>query len=303
MPNWILQTKIDTLCSHIQTRFSGLKRFNSWLQSNGHGSWSQQLAISLAKLPLRAAFNVINTLYKIIKRILYSAVHPLKSLTLLAKDIVHLLEALTHPETWTKIGSGMIGVGLGQALILAEPVSVIAVAIGAALLIAGVSFGALKAAIDAEKGSKMIAASNNTKEQLLFIPESMLTGFFMGILLGGIRRLISPKEPAETTQYQRGQVASTEQAFIKARAFIDRNGLPDYEQIWIKPDGSIHMSFKTSWFETKFPGLIGKQGCISRFEVVLNHPTWNDHFFIDYYNPGFNEHTYSMLDISNYNLN
>ena len=58
-----------------------------------------------------------------------------------------MIHEITQPETWTKIGVGTIGMSLGQFAIAACPLSHMALGIGAAMMIAGLSIGALRAAI------------------------------------------------------------------------------------------------------------------------------------------------------------
>ena len=85
IPNIWIQNKIDEVGRYIEKEFEPLEEFNKWLDINGIGSWYKQLATFLYKLPLRALRNIIRLLYSIIKGILYTTVHPLKSLNKLAK--------------------------------------------------------------------------------------------------------------------------------------------------------------------------------------------------------------------------
>jgi len=226
MPNWILQTKIDELGRYIENKFSCFGALNQWLRSNGEGAWYLKLATFLAKLPLRAAHNIINLLYTVIKGILQTAVHPLEGLNNLAKLIVSLLYALTQPETYCKIGAGMIGAGLGQALVLNIPVSLIAMIIGGALLTAGLSFGALKAAVLAEKEKKADAAVNYLWEQVVQIPESFLTGFYMGLLIGGIRKAIQQSQQKTMQLDSNHHATNLQEAQAYADKYIQQHSLP-----------------------------------------------------------------------------
>ena len=190
MPNFEIQNKIDRIGLLIEKKFAPLKEFNQWLDSNGQGKWYKKLAIFLAKLPARAVRNIIRLLYNIIKGIIYTAVHPLKSLNNIAKLIINLAHELIQPETWSKIGVGMVGASFGQALIAGNPISAFGFLIGSALLFSGLTCGAIKAAIKAEKGHRLQNVKNNLLFQAKQLPEAALTGFCMGLILGGIQKAV-----------------------------------------------------------------------------------------------------------------
>lgn len=188
LPNFKIQDKIDRLGRNIKEKFAPLKEFNTWLNSNGHGAWYMQLATFLVKLPLRAMRNIIKMLFDIVKAAIYSVVHPLKALNHLAKLIVNLIYELTKPETWTKIGVGVMGASLGQLAVSGNPLSAIGLGVGAALAITGLTIGALQAALEVEDGHRKEAALQNLLKQVKGMPESALTGFCMGLLIGGISK-------------------------------------------------------------------------------------------------------------------
>lgn len=227
MPNFKIQRRIDSIGQYIEKKFAPLKEFNRWLDSNGHGAWYHQLATFLAKLPARAIRNIVRLVYQIIKSIFYAGVHPLKSLTRLAKLIVSLIDALTKPETYSKIGAGMIGASLGQAAVMGNFISLMGLGIGGAMLAAGLSMGALKAAVEAQKGVKIKAVKEHLLMQAKQLPESLLTGFFMGLLFGGIQRAVAP------SQYR---ITTVEDAKAYAKQFIKENNLPDPLKIVLDPD-------------------------------------------------------------------
>jgi len=191
MPNFVIQEKIDKIAGELEQKFSAFTDFNTWLNSNDQGNWYHQLATFLVKLPVRAVRNIINLLYSIIKGILYSVTHPLKS----ANHAVHLLALLalelSKPETYTKIGAGMMGTSLGHCLIAGNPLSILGLGIGAAMIVGGLSFGALKAAIESQG---FVGAKLNLSTQLEQLPEALLTSFFMGLLIGGVRKAIYEKQ-------------------------------------------------------------------------------------------------------------
>lgn len=58
------------------------------------------------------------------------------------------------------------------------------------MLVGGVSLGALKAALKEKEGSKIHAAAQHLLSEAKQLPESLLTGFCMGLIMGGIQRAI-----------------------------------------------------------------------------------------------------------------
>ncbi len=133
--------------------------------------------------------------------------HPLKALNHLAHLIVSLIYELSKPETWSKMGAGMMGAGCGQALVTGNPLSVIGLLVGSLMLSTGLCFGALKAAFNAEKGEKLSKAKAQALSQLMQLPESFLTGFFMGLLVGGIQRAVyeNKAEMHKQANYQKAK--------------------------------------------------------------------------------------------------
>ncbi|MFI5344262.1 MAG: hypothetical protein ACHQUC_08585 [Chlamydiales bacterium] len=307
MPNWILQRKIDALGAFIQDTFSSLTTFNSWLRSNGDGAWHAQLATYLAKLPLRAAYNIVTLLCNAIKGILYTATHPLKGLNAIAKQLILLVHSLTQPETWSKIGAGMIGAGIGQSLILSNPISVVAIGIGAACVIAGVSFGALKAAIESESSKKFEKTGHHVIQQLQQIPESFLTGFLMALLTSGIRKIMTKDREMHTQkdQIQKKQtqikkvesshhVTTLEEAKAYAEQFTTEHNLPPPEHINflplendLAPPGTIVMTYiDVTFFRDNYPHLInGNYPGFPSLQIHL-YPNGDFAFVPDNYHPG-----------------
>ncbi len=196
IPNSIIQNKIDKLGQAIESKFAPLTKFNDWLNKNEMGSWYKQLATFLVKLPIKAARNIVRLLYSIIKGVFYTAVHPLKAGVKFAKLIVRLLHELTKPETWSKLGAGIMGASAAQALITANPFALIGVGIGGAMVVGGISWGMLKAYLATnEQQSGRSAALENLMNQAKMLPEAALTGFCIGLLFGGIQKAtLAPKE-------------------------------------------------------------------------------------------------------------
>lgn len=233
IPNWYIQNRLDTLGRAIEAQFAPLVKFNLWLDSNGQGEWYKKLAFFLAKLPPRAARNIITLLYKIVASALCFPVHPLRSLNNLAKLFVQLTFEMTKPQTWSKIGTGMIGAALGTAVIPGNPLSVLGIGIGGALLVSGLSLGTLKAVILAKKGFRLRAALHDCASQGKQLPESMLTGFCMGLMLGAIKRVIQKHHNkvsrAKKEHLQKSDGAISQAVADRAERFVRRHKFPyDY---------------------------------------------------------------------------
>lgn len=190
LPNSVFQNKIEAFGLAIEKKFAPLHRFNDWLNQNEMGTWYRRLALFLIKLPMRVARNIISLLYSIIKGALNAALHPLKAPIKLAKLLVRLVHELTKPETWSKMGAGMLAASMGQSFVTGNPISLIGIGIGAAMLIGGISVGVLKRALQAEKGHRFHAAVDQFLLQAKELPEAALTGFVFGLMMGGIQNAI-----------------------------------------------------------------------------------------------------------------
>lgn len=256
MPNLGIQNRADQIGSYLQSKFAPLEKFNTWLNSNGQGTWYAQLATFLAKLPARAVRNIINLLYGIIKTAIYSAIHPLKSLNHLAKLLISLVDALTKPETWSKMGVGMMGASLGQAVSSGNPLSVIGLGIGGAMTIGGLTAGALKSAMNEEKGNKAEAAKQNLLSQAKELPETALTGFCIGLIIGGIQRAM-----------QKDYIVSDyEEAKRYADQFIRDHDLTPYTAVELDSSGGIRIIWERQFFHE---GPRGIEVSVSQAHLIL----------------------------------
>lgn len=271
LPNFAIQNKIDKIGNLIAKHFAALDPFNKWLDDNGHGSWPEQLAIFLAKLPMRAARNVVQLLYEIIKNILHSAVHPLKSLNHLAKLMVALATALTEPETWSRAGIGIIGTHLGQSVITGNPLSVISVGIGAALALSGLSLGTLKTAIIAQKGNRGQAVKQYISQMAKELPETALTALCIGFLLGGIQRILF------RSQLKNHRISNIEEAKRHADEFIKKHNLPSPRSVYLN-NGKIVMRWSPEQMKAFSPTY---QGLFPKEEVSQLPYTVHNYFDIE----------------------
>lgn len=236
-PNNIVQQKLDAIGNYIEKTFAPLEKFNKWLDSNGTGKWYKQLAIFLAKLPLRVVRNIVQTLYSLIKGLVYFCVHPVKAAYKFVNTLDRLLTALSKPETWSKLGAGMVGAGIGQALLPGNPLFVISLALGGALMLGGLTVGALDAAMVAKKGSKNQAFLKQLIHQAKQLPEAMATGLCVSLIAGSIQRVVDVKST---------KVQVDKSAHRLADNYVARYRLPRYDNLTIKPDGRIFINWNNN---------------------------------------------------------
>lgn len=234
-PNNIVQDKLDAVGNYIEKTFAPLEKFNTWLNDNGQGAWYKQLATFLVKLPMRAVRNIVQTLYSLIKGLVYFCVHPVKAMHKFVDTLGKLMDALGKPETWTKIGAGMIGAGLGQAAIPGNPLFVISVLLGAVCLFGGLTVSAIDAALDAKKGSKMNAAWQTIVEQAKALPEALLTGFCSGVIVAAIQY------PANV---RAATVANNRLARSYADGYVRVNRFPQYSNLTVRPNGAVVLDWQ-----------------------------------------------------------
>lgn len=191
-PSLPFQNQFDDLCLLVNKCFSSTNIFNSWLEENGNGDWYERLTLGLAKLPLRVARNIVRSLFNIIKIAVgipaYALTHPLKFPIKLIQAVLNLIQQLVQPETWSKIGVGLIGSSLGHAAISANPISIFAIGIGAALSIAGITVGTLKTAMVAPRHLREEAVATYLMENADHLFEDFVTGFSTVLVLEGIQQ-------------------------------------------------------------------------------------------------------------------
>lgn len=246
LPNYEFQKNFDKLWDVIEKKTSQpiFEAFNKWLYDNGQGQWYKQLALYLAKLPLKVAYNLMNTLFSFIKLALkiglgvpaQAIMHPLKAPIKLVKLLVILVHNLLLPETWTKVGAGMLGSVLGQAALAANPMGLMVVGIAGALMVAGISIGTLKTVLLAQKGLRLQAASEYLKDQSLKVPEYVLTGFTMVMLLEAIHQIIRACQISSRGLQHDRDIKASKDALAKEQTqeFLDKYNYPspDREGRW-----------------------------------------------------------------------
>lgn len=189
MPNLPFQNRADEWGRKLEAKFSKLEGFNRWLDESGKHEWYKEMGLFLAKLPLKVGRNIARLLYGIVKTALYSAVHPVKAVVKLAKMLVRLAEALSKAETYTRIGAGIIGGSLGQFAISGNAFALMGMAIGGGLMLGGMAAGAISAAVRQESIKEELV------KHLKAIPESVLTGFAIGLLVAEITHAVNASMP------------------------------------------------------------------------------------------------------------
>ncbi|MBA2726543.1 MAG: hypothetical protein H0U49_00015 [Parachlamydiaceae bacterium] len=228
IPNILNTDLLDSVCDKagsilnlLMSKLKPLKKFNAWLDTNElQQPWEsklKQLAVFLAKLPARAVRNVITMIVNLIKAAVYATIHPAKAAVQLAKLIVKMAEELTKPESWSKIGVGIIGASLGHAAV-GNPLSIISLIIGTVITAGGLTTGAVLAALKEENShQKLKAAGQELLKHAQLLPEAMLTSFCIGLLVGGFQKLTSSTG---------NPVDETVNAYIKKHNLVK----PDYVQ-------------------------------------------------------------------------
>lgn len=253
MPSSEFQRNFDIISTDISKESSQVKEFDNWLENNGHGAWYEQLAIFLAKLPLKAGRNIVRIIFNIIKIGIgapaYLLMHPLKAPLILAKILVELVISLLEPETWSKIGGGLLGSSLGYAAVAGGPLGLISFGIGAAMVIGGISLGTLKTALLVQKDSRKGAVSKYLITQFKQLSENVLTGFCMVMLVEAVQQTIRGIQKLDhTARYSRAKRLSKENySKTKVDNFLKENNLPKYDRM-----RSGDQTVSISWHHDKF---------------------------------------------------
>lgn len=194
IPPFKLQNSYDEMMSEITKASFDWKEFNNWLENKGNGNWYSQLATFLVKLPLKTARNILQLIGNIIAIgfcvPLEAIMHPMKAPLQIAKLLTLLVHNLIQPETWTKAGAGILGSSLANAAVASNPFHILAIAIGGALVIGGISIGTLKVTLLSQQQDRWNTSSIYFTQQMKNTSEHLLTGFCLGLLIEGAQRVI-----------------------------------------------------------------------------------------------------------------
>lgn len=150
------QYKLDLFGMEIERKLSSLSnmvgydKLNKALNKEFKGDWKLQLAHALWQVPGKSVTKILNQLYNLIRAILVAIVHPVDSTKKLLQMLKQIIASLSKPETWSGMGSGMIGANLGSAAV-GNPLSFLGMLIGSIALFGGLSAGAIRDATKAYK--------------------------------------------------------------------------------------------------------------------------------------------------------
>lgn len=192
-----------------------------------------ELVTFLVTLPFKSACNIARSVYQVLKAAAYTAVHPMKAMTALAKALVRVANELTKIDTWIKIGAGMIGTSFGQ-LVYGNPMALLGFILGGMVLIGATIL----------KTHEWQNNIGTVKEYCKMVPEAMMTGFLMGLLIGGIQEMVY-KRPVITQQEAElhGQEYFTRRQGIVTKAAIRfERDIPELTMTKCTTDGTnIHV--------------------------------------------------------------
>lgn len=219
-------TAADAFAKRIDDQFKDIvEKLRGHLKKD-FKHWLKDLAFFVATLPAVAAINVIEAIYNMIAFILSTAAHPAEAGFKIAKMLVNFANELTKPESYTKFGAGMLGAALGQAAV-GNPWSVVGIGLGIALMAVGLTAEAVLAAYRAENGKKWAAAEAAFCNRIVELPVLLLTGFYMGLIFGGIQKAANENAIRKAEQERAAVSAEHSQARLKeiGEKFVKENNL------------------------------------------------------------------------------
>lgn len=254
IPKLGVQRVYDNVCEWIETgtqaQAAELREFNKWVEDLGQGPWYEKLGIFLAKLPIKVARNIWSLVVNFIKLAIstptYFLIHPMKFFLKLAKILIELMQ----PETWTKIGGGLMGSSAATAAVTGG-FSAVTFAIGAALAFAGISVGTLKTVLIAEKGMKMQAGEEYLGRQALQLTESFTTSLCLVFTLEGIQQVIRGIQKLDNYCKNKSAISSSKQAHIHNQSQEYLQNHPDLPKGYSLSHNDNYFTLK--WNANKFP--------------------------------------------------
>ncbi|HAB99347.1 MAG TPA: hypothetical protein DCE71_05950 [Parachlamydiales bacterium] len=208
VPTWIFQEAVDGFLKASSTKTEDIKKYihmqlekitylQPFLKTDEGAHWTQQCAIFLGTLPFKIIANIFSLFLNILAGSIYATAHPLKALNELMKFIVDSIYKLTKAKTWSTMGAGVLGASFGQILVSGNPLSLMGILSGVAMITVGLTFGSLTAAITAEEGSRLSSVKGELQKQLSLGPKFFIEGFCMGLLLGGFQQLFKGTSPID----------------------------------------------------------------------------------------------------------
>lgn len=230
IPTFRLQKELDKFGAQIEALlekhkfFAPVRSLNKFLDEEHAGPWYEKLPLFLVKLPPRAIRNIVRIVYNVIKGVCYGVVHPLQGLNHAAQYIIHLIHALSKPKNIAKLGAGVIGASLGQMAMTGGlgPHAYIGLALGGGIFLTGLLSGAIKTIVKEDK-DKLRAVGVNLWNVVKEVPESMLTGFIVGVVLGAIQHHVQKTTNVQTHTAFPNTQAGAEQY---VNQFLSSHGIP-----------------------------------------------------------------------------
>ncbi len=255
-----LALQFDQALAFIKRRFADLEQFNTWLDDTGNGKWYWRLATFLYKLPMCTVRDIIVLLHQIIKTCL--APHHIP--TRVAIMLIALVSEFAKPETWAHMGAGTVGCCLGQS-VFGNPFALVGFGIGVAMMIGGASLGALKSALQTERGSSF---PQYMQSEIQKLASSLLKGFMMGLVIGGIEKACRVKQQKLWEKQKETFIPTQDEAAKFAEQFCAEHALPPPASVTVE-NNSIKITcwdvdyWPESWWHERFP-----QHSESAFEFV-----------------------------------
>lgn len=230
LPNFFWQTRLDNFGRMIDDKLDGLRRINRLidLPSSASDGPVKFFLLTIIRLPLKIARNLIVMVFDLLETIVKFAVHPAKQTLKLAEFFIDLLKAFTNPYTLTQLGLGILGSSMGQSIVSGNPISLIGVAVGS--LLAAVGAGWLLFS------SRDHLSGIVQSEEMMKTLEAFLTGFVIGMIAGGIQNAI------KNASMKNFKVTSLDEAKAYADSFIQKHNLPNYTSLTLE-NGKVIISW------------------------------------------------------------
>lgn len=263
LPNHSIQGAVDSFGRKLTSLFQNtqLVQFNQWLDSSDYKLWLDQLAVYLVKLPIRSARNVLKLLYNMFARIAYTIIHPLQGAMELLKEMLIFFKELTTAENWSQLGGGIIGGTIYQALAFGGGLSTVGMGVGSILILLGLSMSSYLSLEGKSVESKLVSVFETIWSQAALLPESILTGIFVGVVMGKVQSFYE-KWIKRNPSYQEAQ--------MNVNRVIKKYSLPEPDGIGVYDDRIVAI-----WSDREKVGLIDQARVLSDGPICRCSPYQN----------------------------
>ncbi len=248
-------TRIEPILKH-----KNALKFNAWLDSNGEVEWYKKLGAALAKTPLLAARAILNQVFSVLKALIFPLVHPKKALVEAGFLFVNFLHSLSKPETYSKVGAGVLGTAIGFSLVVVQPPVFTTVAIGLALMGVSMAFEAVRSYANADAGQESKDVRNILfKKHVKQIPAAFATGLLSGLAAGAFQKILFAVLPRLNPQSD-----------VYLKHWLSENQMSS--PVWYEYDNNMN-SFIVGWGNVPPPNLpTASWSSLSRFG------NWHDYY-------------------------